>query len=104
MVYKANEKEAIEKFFGKKICTEKLNIENVPEPIEFDLYDGYARGVDKEGNVWDMEYPKTEFVRSNQNLTDSVKDYVANVDGITPINVMLTFNKLYKNGVLIYSN
>jgi len=31
-----------EKFYGKKICSERLNIEGFGKPIPFDIYDGHA--------------------------------------------------------------
>ena len=37
-----DESKIFEKFYGKKVCTERLNVEGYKKPIQFDIYDGYA--------------------------------------------------------------
>lgn len=112
-----NEKEskALDKMFGK-ITTETLNVEGFKEPVPFDIYDGYAVGytsrknyiknTDKEDgeSVLDMEYPILKCVKDNKEFSDAVIDYVgtiSSVEEITPIHVLLTFNRLFRDGVEI---
>ena len=97
-----------EKHFGKKVASEKLNVEGIEKPLPFDIYDGHAVCEDDgEGNRYDMEYPILKCVKQNKEFSDAVIGYVGSitsVEEITPIHVLLTFNRLFKNGVEIMPN
>lgn len=95
------EEAIIEKLFGKKITTEKLNIEGFNESLKFDIYDGYA--VCKHGeDIFDMQYPQLSVIKESKELTDAIIDYCGcEKSQITVIQVLITFNTLYKNGIEI---
>ena len=88
----------IEKFFGKKVCTEKLNIEGISKPLKFDIYDGYAICKDDD-NVYEMKFPQLAFIKEIKELTDAVSEYCScEKSQITVLNVLVTFSTLYRNG------
>jgi hypothetical protein len=92
----------IEKHFGKKVCTEKLNIEGYKRPIQFDIYDGYAVCPDYRGHCFEMEYPSMKAIKDSTEFSDAIMDYVSginNVDEISVLHVLITFATLYKDGV-----
>lgn len=94
-----------EKFYGKKIATEKLNIEGFKTAIPFDIYDGHAVCEDFKGHRYDMLYPQMKAIKEAKELQDVVIDYIEEVtspEEITPIHVLITFNTLYKDGVQVY--
>lgn len=95
------ESKALEKHFGKKIMTERLNIEGFSKPIPFDIYDGYAVCENYKGHRYDLSYPTLKGVQNNKEIAESVMKYVGldSVDDITIIHVILTFPTLYKDGV-----
>ena len=99
-----NESNIWEKFFGKKICTENLNIEGFKKPIPFDIYDGFAVCDDYKGQSFNMEFPQLNIVKESKELSDAIIDYIGNItnkEEISVIHVLITFNTLYKNGVII---
>lgn len=99
-----NEDKAFEKFYGKKVCTENLNIEGFEKPLTFDIYDGYAICRDYKGHTYDMTYPQLKIVKESTELSDEVLNTVGSIDSIDEINVLhvlMTFNTLYKDGVEI---
>lgn len=102
-----NENEILEKFYGKKICTEKLNIEGFSKPLKFDIYDGYAVCDGQDGCHYDMTYPQMKAINDSQELADAVIEYVGDIDtkeDISVIHVLMAFNTLYKDGVEIKPN
>ena len=71
-----NELKYYEKAYGKKICTEKLNIEGLKGAISFDIYDGYAVCENYRGHRYDMSYPQLRAIKESKELSDAVIDYV----------------------------
>lgn len=93
-----------EKFFGKKICSEKLNIEGFNKPIPFDIYDGYAICEDYKGHRLDMEYPQMKAIKDSKELSDAIINYIGDIsckEEITVIHILIAFNKLSVDGVEI---
>lgn len=91
-----------EKFYGKKICTEKLNIEGFSKPIPFDIYDGHAICYDYKGSRYDMQYPMLKAIKDSKEMSDAVIKYIGNINNkeeITVLHVLISFNTLYKDGV-----
>lgn len=101
-----NELNYYEKAYGKKICTEKLNIEGFKNAIPFDIYDGYAICENYRGHRFDMQYPQMKAIKDSKELSDAVIEYVGgitSVDEITVLHVLISFNTLYKDGVEIHA-
>lgn len=93
-----------EKFYGKKVATEKLNIEGFKKPIEFDIYDGHAICYDYKGHRYDMIYPQMKAVKDSTELSDAIIEYVGDIESvneITVIHILVAFHTLYKDGVEI---
>lgn len=91
-----------EKFYGKKVCSEKLNIEGFDKPIPFDIYDGHAICYDHKGCRYDMCYPMLRAVKESKELSDAVMTYIGGIEDkeqITVLHVLISFNTLYKDGV-----
>ena len=91
-----------EKHYGKKVCSEKLNIEGFSKPIPFDIYDGHAICENHRGHRYDMVYPQMKAIKESNELSDAVIDYIGNItekEEITVLHVLMTFNTLYKDGV-----
>ena len=99
-----NESKIWEKFYGKKVCSENLNIEGFKKPIPFDIYDGHAICENYKGHRFDMIYPQLKAVKDSKELSDAVIEYIGEIsdkEEITVIHVLMAFNTLYKNGVEI---
>jgi len=99
-----DESKIFEKFYGKKVCTEKLNVEGYRKPIQFDIYDGYAVCPDHRGHRLEMTYPMMKAVKDSKEFSDAIMEYVSginNVDEITVLHVLITFATVYKDGVEI---
>ena len=45
----------LKKMWGEKACTRKVSIEGEKKPIEFDIYDGYAKSTNKKGKVYEKK-------------------------------------------------
>ena len=91
-----------EKHFGKKICSERLNIEGFGKPIPFDIYDGYAVCEDYKGHRLEMEYPQMKAVKDSVELSDAIIEYVGDIsdrEEITVLHILIAFNTLYVDGV-----
>ena len=90
-----------EKFYGKKICSENLNIEGFRKAIPFDIYDGYAVCEDYKGHRFDMLYPQIKAVKDSKELSDAVIEYIGirSKEEITVIHILMAFNTLYRDGV-----
>lgn len=99
-----NELKVYEKFYGKKICTEKLNIEGFSSAIPFDIYDGFAVCENYRGHRFDMLYPQMKAVKDSKELSDAIIEYVGGItekEEITVLHILISFNTLYKDGVEI---
>lgn len=99
-----NESKIWEKFYGKKVCTEKLNIEGYKRPIEFDIYDGHAICENYKGHRFDMTYPQMRAIKDSKELSDGIMEYINglnNVEEITVLHILITYNTLYRDGVEI---
>ena len=99
-----NESKIWEKFYGKKICSERLNIEGFDKPIPFDIYDGHAICEDYKGHRFDMIYPQMRAVKDSIELSNAIIDYIGNItdkEEITVLHILIAFNTLYKDGVEI---
>ena len=98
-----------EKLCSKKIATEKLSIEGFKNQIPFDIYDGYAVCHDFKGHKYEMVYPQLKAVKDSKEMSDAVIEYInsisdkqiENVDEISVIHVLISFNTIYKDGVEI---
>jgi len=91
-----------EKHYGKKVCTEKLNIEGFRKPIEFDIYDGHAICYNHRGHRYDMFYPQMKAIKDSKEMSDEIIKNVGGiecVDEISVLHVLIAFNTLYKDGV-----
>jgi len=100
-----NELNFYEKHYGKKVCTEKLNIEGFNTAIPFDIYDGFAVCENYRGHRFDMQYPQMKAIKDSKELSDAVIEYVggiSSVDEITVLHILISFNTLYKDGVEIH--
>lgn len=96
------EEKVWEKFYGKKVCTERLNIEGFSKPIPFDIFDGHAICYDYKGSRYDMHYPMLKAVKESNELSEAVMNYIGNIEDkeqITVLHVLISFNTLYKDGV-----
>jgi hypothetical protein len=96
-----NEGKIWEKFYGKKVCSENLNIEGFKKPIPFDIYDGHAVCEDYKGHRFDMLYPQLKAVKDSKELSDAVIEYIGDItdkEEITVMHVLMAFNTLYKDG------
>ena len=99
-----DESKIYEKYCGKKICTENLNIEGFKKPIPFDIYDGYAVCLDHGGHRFDLVYPTLKAISESKELSDAIIDYVGDISNkyeISVIHILITFSTLYKDGVEI---
>ena len=81
-----NESKIWEKFYGKKVCSENLNIEGFKKAIPFDIYDGHAICEDYKGHRFDMVYPqlvpeKEDILRAHY-LGDTPKHILIEDSGI----------------------
>ena len=102
-----NELKFYEKHYGKKVCTEKLNIEGFKSAIPFDIYDGYAICENYKGHCYDMVYPQMRAIKDSKELSDAVIEYIGDIsdkEEISVLHVLMTFNTLYEDGVEIYPN
>ena len=100
-----NELKFYEKHYGKKVCTEKLNIEGFKTAIPFDIYDGFAVCENYRGHRFDMHYPQMKAVKDSKELSDAVMEYIGgigSVDEITVLHILISFNTLYEDGVEIH--
>ena len=94
-----NESKIWEKFFGKKISTEKLSIEGFKTQIPFDIYDGYAVCENYRGHRYDMEYPQLQAIKDSKEMADAVIEYINSisekqltcVNEISVIHVLISF-------------
>lgn len=96
-----NESKIWEKFYGKKICSEKLNIEGFDKAIPFDIYDGHAICENYKGHRFDMIYPQVRAVKDSIELSNAIIDYVGNISNreeITVLHILIAFNTLYVDG------
>ncbi len=101
-----NEKKIWEKHYGKKICTQKLNIEGYKKPIEFDIYDGYAVCENHKGHRFDMSYPQMKIIKDSKEMMDEIMKCVTDIeceDEISPLHSLIAFNTLYVDGVEVKS-
>ena len=99
-----DESKIFEKFYGKKVCTERLNVEGYKKPIQFDIYDGYAVCPSYKGHRLEMTYPQMKAVKDSKEFSDAIMNYVSgitNVDQITVLHVLIAFGTFYKDGVEI---
>jgi len=97
-----NKNKIFEKFYGKKISTEKLKIDGFKKPIPFDIYDGYAVCEGYNGHDFDMVYPQVQAVKNSKELSDAVIDYISDIhdkEEISVIHILITFYTLYIDGV-----
>ena len=97
-----NESKIWEKHYGKKVATEKLNIEGFKKPIEFDIYDGHAICYDYRGHRYDMFYPQMKAIRDSEELANAIIEYIGDIESaneITIIHILIAFHTLYKDGV-----
>ena len=97
-----NESNIWEKFYGKKVCTEKLNIEGFKRPIEFDIYDGFAVCDNYRGHVFHMEYPQLRAIKDSKEMADAIIQSVGGIecaDEISALHILMAFNTLYKDGI-----
>lgn len=100
----AEESKIFEKLYGKKVCTEKLNVEGYKKPLQFDIYDGYAVCPDYRGHRFDMTYPTMKAVKDSKEFSDAIMEYVSGIDNpdqISVLHVLITFATVYKDGVEI---
>jgi hypothetical protein len=100
-----NELKFYEKHYGKKVCTEKLNIEGFKSAIPFDIYDGFAVCENYRGHRFDMLYPQMKAVKDSKELSDAVMEYIGGMessDEITVLHILISFNTLYRDGVEIH--
>lgn len=96
------EKNALEKQWGKKVCSMELNVEGFPTKIPFDIYDGYAVCEDYNGHVIEMQYPQMKAINDSKQFADAIMEYVGNIesaDEISVLHILLTFNTIYQDGV-----
>ena len=97
-----DESKILEKHYGKKVCTEKLNIEGFRKPIEFDIYDGFAICYNYRGHRLEMEYPQMKAIKDSKEMSDAMVDSVGGIectDEISVLHILIAFNTLYKDGV-----
>ena len=90
------------KFYGKEICKEDLKIEGFDEPIPFTIYDGHAVCDDFNGHRYDMIYPQMKAIKGSKELQEVILEYcddIEDVQEISPIHSLITFNTLYEDGV-----
>jgi len=100
----ADESKIFTKFYGEKLATESLNIDNFNEPITFDIYDGHAVCFDHNGKRYDMFYPRMQAVKESKELQDAIIEYVDTIEkkeDITVLHILMTFNELFEDGVEI---
>jgi hypothetical protein len=104
-----NESKIWEKFFGKKISTEKLSLEGFNDKIPFEIYDGYAYCEDFKGHRYEMTYPQLKAVHDSKEMADAVIEYINSIstkkietaNEISVLHILTAFNTLYCDGVEI---
>lgn len=92
----------LKKMWGEKTCTRKVNVEGEKKPIEFDIYDGYAKSTNKSGSVYEMTFPMMKSIKQCKELEDEIVKYIGNgldPKEISPLHSMITFSTLYVDGV-----
>lgn len=92
----------LKKMWGDKTCTRKVNVEGIKKPIEFDIYDGYAKSTNKRGKVYEMTFPMMKSIKQCKELEEEIVKYIGNdIDPkeISPLHSMITFSTLYIDGV-----
>lgn len=95
---------AWEKFYGKKVASEEINVEGFEKPIPFDIYDGHAVCEDFEGHRYDMTYPMMSAVKASKRLQKEIIDYcddISDAGEISVIHILITFNTMYMDGVKV---
>ena len=100
----ANESKIFEKFYGKKVATEELNIEGFDQKIPFDIYDGHAVCFDFCGHRYDMVYPTMEAINETKELQQAILGYcdsITDIGEISPIHSLIAFNTMYVDGVQV---
>lgn len=104
-----NESKIWEKFYGKKIATERLSIEGFSKQLPFDIYDGFAVCENYRGHYYDMSYPQLKAVKDSKEMADAVIEYInsisekklENAEDISVIHVLISFNTIHRDGVEI---
>ena len=88
------------KMWGAKICTKKVNVEGISDPIEFDIYDGYAVSTNNVVNVYEMQYPMMNTIKQFKCLSYEIVKYIGSItsEEITPLHSLITFSTLYEDG------
>ena len=94
------------KMWGAKICTKQVNVEGISDPIEFDIYDGYAVCENHKGHRFDMSYPQMKIIKDSKEMMDEIMKCVTDIeceDEISPLHSLIAFNTLYVDGVEVKS-
>lgn len=90
----------LEKMYGKIVETKSLSIVGFDEKPKFEIYDGFAYCPDYNGEEYVLTYPKLSFVEDSDDMQKHIKQYLNLEDEtkITVLDILQTFNKLYKGG------
>lgn len=100
----ANESNIFERFYGKLVMHDDLQIEGFDKPIPFDIYDGHAVCFDLDGHRYDMIYPTMAAIRETKELQQAILGYcddITDIDEISPIHSLTAFNTMYLDGVQV---
>lgn len=103
-IMEANESKIFEKFYGKMVSHEELQIEGYDKPIPFDIYDGHAVCFNFDGHRYDMVYPTMLAIRDTKELQQAILGYcddITDIDEISPIHSLTAFNTMYVDGVQV---
>lgn len=95
------EEEVFKKYYKGNPIKLQLNIVGY-DLIPFDIYDGYATCQDFNGKRFDMTYPQLKIVRESKELADEIMTKCPKItrkEEITIINILMTYNTLYVDGV-----
>ena len=94
------EQKTLEKLYGKVLHTCNLNIQGFDEPMEWEIYDGFGYCPDYKGDEYIMIYPRTQFVNESKETQETIRKELEmkEDDEITIIDIISTFNELFKNG------
>lgn len=98
-------REEIEKFYGKIICTQTVNVskfseedenaEDKKEDMVFDVYDGIAYCEDYKGKEYIMTFPKMEFIKECTEMQKKIREHLSlkETDSITASNIMQCYSE-----------
>lgn len=93
--------EDLERLYGKVLHKCKLNICGFDTSMDWEVYDGFAYCPDYNGDEYSMIYPRIQFINESKGAQETIRKELELKDDseITIMDIISTFNELFKNGV-----